>query len=156
MVKLNPEFKKMFIDLTRDATFYNLESFLLLKSKYAKLLFPLIAEFKSRGIFSIRDTELYQILNIPKSVINNYQVNVRVLKPAVNELHSLFDRLTYSSKPVKGTDPHKVYTFSFNRIHPNNYATKNQTKPSNNNQESVKKVELSTSQKETINSELPF
>ena len=123
-IKLNPEFKKIFIDLTHDTTFYDLESILLLKGKYAKLLYPLLSEFKAKGVFSIRDKELYQLLNVPKSVIKNRHVDTKVIRPAIKELQYLFANLKYTTKLYKGLDRHKTYTFSFDRTIPRKYLTK--------------------------------
>ena len=156
-IKLNPEFKKIFIDLTQDTTFYDLESILLLKGKYSKLLYPLLSEFKTKGIFSIRDKELYQLLNIPKSVIKNYQVDVRVIRPAIKELAHLFINLKYTVKSTKGIDRHKTYTFSFDRAIPRKYLIKasqqafNQAAKQQSSREYIKQVGTIKEAKKQVN-----
>ena len=89
-------------------TQFELEQFVSLKSSYSKHLFKLLKQFESTNFLSIYIDELKKILCIPESYKMG-EIDRRVIKPAMEELSSLFPDL----KLEKIKDGRKIKSLKF-------------------------------------------
>lgn len=114
-LEINPTFKYILDNLTKDFTELELKEFIGLSGKYAKTLYRLLKQFRYTGkltVYSSKWDEFREIMDIPKS----YQISdidKRILKPALKELSAernlfnekrpIFENLTYKKiKDPKG------------------------------------------------------
>lgn len=93
-ITVQEDFFKMLINKEFGWTRADLKEYTWLSSKYAKRLYPLLKQWRNKGITRKYEwNEFKQLLNIPENYkISN--INQRILKPAIKELmeqHNLFE-----------------------------------------------------------------
>ena len=96
-------------------TRYSLQQFNELQSSYAKTMFRLLKQFRTKGFAYFSKEDFHELLDIPKSYWNN-QANVdnRVIKPIQQELTAIFKGLTIKKKYGKGRGKPVIgYQFTF-------------------------------------------
>lgn len=94
-VSINPELDYLTNRFTKGTyTSFKHEEFIGTKNKYGKMLFRILAQFKSTGFVVIKKDELMQRMNCPKS----YSLTLfhdRCLKPAIESCQLSFNNLRY-------------------------------------------------------------
>ncbi len=94
---------------------YSLQQFNELQSSYAKTMFRLLKQYRTKGFAYFSKEDFHELLDIPKSYWNN-QANVdnRVIKPIRQELTAIFKGLSIKKKYGKGRGKPVVgYQFTF-------------------------------------------
>lgn len=94
---------------------YSLQQFNELQSSYAKTMFRLLKQYRTKGFAYFSKEDFHELLDIPKSYWNN-QANVdnRVIKPIRQELTAIFKGLSVKKKYGKGRGKPVIgYQFSF-------------------------------------------
>ena len=81
-VRLNPRFKYILNDLTKNFTRFELSEYVHLDGKYAKLLYQHLKQFRRTGWWQVSVGDLRKELSIPDSMDNRKIVN-KVLNPSV-------------------------------------------------------------------------
>ena len=110
---LNPLFEYILNDLVANFTEFELAEFVNIKGKYAKILYYHLKQFRSTGKVTIWQNSWEKFrkdLDIPKDY-QQYNINQRILKPAIKELmkeRTLFDqeRIPFQNlkyEKIKGT-----------------------------------------------------
>lgn len=110
-VKVNPDFKGLFNDLT-NWTRFSLEQFASLRSTYSKTMFRLLKQWRTVGKLEISMQDFRDQLDIP-DVYSTSGIDNKVLKPIKKELTPIFAGLTWR-KVKKGKGGRVVgYVFTF-------------------------------------------
>ena len=114
-VKVNKDWYFIFNELTSNFTQFELNEFVSLNNKYAKILFKLLKQYKSTGIFICDIENFRKYLDIPKTYSNKYIMD-KIIKPALEKLKPYFKRLKvtpiYQKKPGQ---PLQGYKFTFTK-----------------------------------------
>ena len=112
-VRVNPDFKFLLNEITKNFTQFELAEFVELNSKYAKTLYRLLKQYRRTGEYHVKADELRKLLGCPESYPNKYVMR-DVIAPAVKELQKDFPTLTVETirartkgRPVTG------YYFTF-------------------------------------------
>lgn len=90
-VAVNNHFTYLFNDLKNNFTYYRLDEFISLKSKYAMCLYPKLMQFRSTGELFLEFDKFCKLFGITNSLKKN--VNNRILSPTCEEINSLFPNL---------------------------------------------------------------
>ena len=109
---VNPCFEYMVQKQKKQYTAFKLGEYKTLTSKYSKLLFRELQQWKKQGSVTFELEELKRLLSVPDSYSRISRLRERVIIPAVNELKERFPGLSFSTNKTKN----KVvsYTFSWN------------------------------------------
>ncbi len=112
-VSINPKLEGILNGLTTEFSKFELSAFTSLRSTYAKTLFRLLMQYRSTGYYVVNIEEFRELLNIP----DYYQmgnIDQKVLKPAMKELHNYFENLEVTKiKAKKGNKIAKLeFTFT--------------------------------------------
>ena len=91
-ISVNPKFKSLFNDLVSDFTRFALEQFTDLKSTYAKTMFRILKQYRTKGWVFMSLKHFRYMLAIPDSY-QSCDINKRVFRPIKIELSSLFKNL---------------------------------------------------------------
>ena len=94
---------------------YSLQQFNELQSSYAKTMFRLLKQYRTKGFAYFSKEDFHELLDIPKSHWNNpANVDNRVIKPIRQELTAIFNGLSIKKKYGKGRGKPVVgYQFTF-------------------------------------------
>lgn len=116
-VALNPYFLDMFNNFTSKWTKFSLEEFIGLRLKYSKLLYRYLKEKRCLGgRYKVSLEELRTNLDIP-AAYSAGQIEQKILKPALEELTGVFDRLrmerTYEITRQRGRPAVNGFIISF-------------------------------------------
>ncbi|EKE4889043.1 replication initiation protein [Enterococcus faecalis] len=94
-------------------TRYSLQQFNELQSSYAKTMFRLLKQFRTKGCAYFSKDDFYELLDIPKTYKQG-NVDQKVLQPIKQELTAIFKGLTIKKKYGKGRGKPVIgYQFSF-------------------------------------------
>ena len=109
---VNPCFEYMVQKQKQQYTAFKLGEYKTLTSKYSKLLFRELQQWKKQGSVTFELEELKRLLSVPDSYSRISRLRERVIIPAVNELKERFPGLSFTTNKTKN----KVvsYTFSWN------------------------------------------
>ncbi|MBC2058095.1 replication initiation protein [Listeria booriae] len=111
-VSIHPKALHLLNDLESWVRF-SLHQFNELQSSYAKTMFRLLKQFRTKGIAYFSKDDFHQLLDIPTSYKQG-EINRSVLKPIQDELKPIFKGLTIAKKYGKGRGTPVIgYTFSF-------------------------------------------
>lgn len=119
-IKVNPDFKYLLQDIKEQFTAFNLIEFKKLNSKYSKTLFRLMTQYSYTGMLIMPFDEFKTILGVPETYDYKF-INMRILKPCVEELSQFIDDITYSVKRerIDGKLTHTNITFKFQKFQNN-------------------------------------
>ena len=112
-VRVNPDFKFLLNELTKNFTQFELAEFTELSSKYSKTLYRLLKQFRSTGEYHVTIEELRKLLGCPEKLENRYMMR-DIITPAVTELQKEFPCL--KCEPVRARTkgrPITGYHFTF-------------------------------------------
>ncbi|MGH1670611.1 replication initiation protein, partial [Enterococcus faecalis] len=98
---------------TTEFSRFELSAFTSIRSTYAKTLFRLLMQYRSTGYYVVSIEDFRELLDIPEY----YQmgnIDQKVLKPAMKELHNYFENLEVTKiKAKKGNKIAKLeFTFT--------------------------------------------
>lgn len=93
-VAVNQKFAFVLNDLTSDFTRFELQEFLDVKSKYSKVLYKLLKQYRHTGILVIDIAEFRRLLDVPKSYQMSH-IDDKILNPAIKELKPVFRAVGY-------------------------------------------------------------
>ncbi|EME7175240.1 replication initiation protein [Enterococcus faecium] len=94
-------------------TRYSLQQFNELQSSYAKTMFRLLKQFRTKGCAYFSKDDFYELLDIPKTYKQG-NVDQKVLQPIRQELTAIFKGLAIKKKYGKGRGKPVIgYQFSF-------------------------------------------
>lgn len=104
-------------NLTKQWTIIHIREFTSLKSKYSKLLYKQLMQWRSEGIYITTQENLRNALDIPEKY-ETKQMNSKILKPSVEELSKYFPGLKCipadsERQGSKGRPVMKRYTLLF-------------------------------------------
>lgn len=88
-VSVNPEFSFLLNDLTANFTRFELKEFIEIRSKYSKILYQLLKQYRKTGALIISIEEFRRLLDIPDGYRMS-EIDRRVLTPAMSELSNYF------------------------------------------------------------------
>lgn len=92
---------------------YSLQQFNELQSSYAKTMFRLLKQYRTKGFAYFSKEDFHELLDIPKSY-KQPDIDKRVIKPIRQELTAIFKGLTIKKKYGKGRgNPVIGYQFTF-------------------------------------------
>ncbi|XTU58847.1 replication initiation protein (plasmid) [Enterococcus faecium] len=92
---------------------YSLQQFNELQSGYAKTMFRLLKQYRTKGIANFSKEDFHELLDIPKSY-KQPDIDKRVIKPIRQELTAIFKGLTIQKKYGKGRGKPVIgYQFTF-------------------------------------------
>lgn len=112
-VRVNKDFQFLLNELAKNFTQFELQEFTELNSKYSKVLYRLLKQYRSTGVYHVKVDELRRLLGCPESYENKYFMT-KVIGPAVKELQKDFPTLT--CEPVRARTkgrPVTAYHFTF-------------------------------------------
>ena len=112
-VRVNQDLDYIINGLTTEFSRFELSAFTSIRSTYAKTLFRLLMQYRSTGYYVVSIEDFRELLDIPEY----YQmgnIDQKVLKPAMNELHNYFENLEVTKiKAKKGNKIAKLeFTFT--------------------------------------------
>ena len=112
-VSVNPKLEGLLNNLTTEFTRFELSAFTSIRSTYSKTLFRLLMQYRSSGYLVIGIEDFRERLDIPESY-QMFNIDQRILKPALKELSAYFNDLKVSKiKAKKGNKIAKLeFTFS--------------------------------------------
>lgn len=93
-IQINEDFLYVLNDLNRNFTRFELAEFCSISTKYAKNLYRYFKQFKTTGEVFFTWEGFKTFLSIPDSY-NSAMIDVRIIKPAIEELKDKFRDLTY-------------------------------------------------------------
>ncbi|MBO1137329.1 replication initiation protein [Enterococcus faecalis] len=94
-------------------TRYSLQQFNELQSSYAKTMFRLLKQYRTKGFAYFSKEDFHELLDIPKTYKQG-NVDQKVLKPIKQELTAIFKGLTIKKKYGKGRGKPVIgYQFTF-------------------------------------------
>ena len=99
-VSVNPEFSFLLNDLTANFTRFELQEFIEIRSKYSKILYQLLKQYRKTGSLIISIEEFRRLLDIPEGYRMS-EIDKRVLAPAMNELNKYFVNLEIKKVTAK-------------------------------------------------------
>ena len=116
-VKVNEEYTFILNQLVGNFTRFDLIEFDNLKSKYSKVLYRLLKQFKSSGKYFVKFEDLRTLMGVPKSM-SNKAVKRDILTPTLKELGSYFGNLTMiiETDDTKRGKPFKNCIFTFDSV----------------------------------------
>lgn len=101
-VAVNNKFTYLLNNLTKNFTRFELKEYVEMKSKYSKILYQLLKQYRKTGALIMDVEEFRKTLDIP-SGYRMSEIDKRVLTPALKELDNYFTNLTVK----KFKDPKK-------------------------------------------------
>ncbi|MCE2553606.1 RepB family plasmid replication initiator protein [Enterococcus faecalis] len=112
-VRVNQDLDYIINGLTTEFSRFELSAFTSIRSTYAKTLFRLLMQYRSTGYYVVSIEDFRELLDIPEY----YQmgnIDQKVLKPAMKELHNYFENLEVTKiKAKKGNKIAKLeFTFT--------------------------------------------
>lgn len=112
-VSVNPKLEGLLNNLTTEFTRFELSAFTSIRSTYSKTLFRLLMQYRSSGYLVIGIEDFRERLDIPESY-QMFNIDQRILKPALKELSAYFNDLKVAKiKAKKGNKIAKLeFTFS--------------------------------------------
>ena len=91
-VAVNEKFRFILNELTKNFTQFELQEFVELSSKYSKVLYRLLKQYRSTGEYHVKIDELRKLLDSPEKYTNK-QLMQFIITPAVKELQKDFPLL---------------------------------------------------------------
>ncbi len=114
-VSVNEDFAFVLNDLQINFTRFELEEFVSLDSKYAKILYRLLKQYKSTGEYWVNVGELRDLMGCPPSY-SNYVFLRDIIQPSVKKIQQYIPLLKCT--PIyakKAGSPVKSYKFTFTK-----------------------------------------
>lgn len=113
-VRVNPDFAFLLNDFTNGGyTQMELKRFIAIEGKYAKTMYKYLRQFRATGIWKVGYQEFRDIMCVP-TTYKPYNINQKVIKPAIEELSKYFPELKYEPFYLrKQGNPLGGYTFTF-------------------------------------------
>lgn len=106
-------------NVKKEYTKFELPEFVSVKNKYAKDLYKLLKQWRSKGRFEISIEELRTLLDIPETFKKSGKIEERIINPAIEELSPYFKDLKvnkhYGQTQKKGRPPVVGYIFTFEK-----------------------------------------
>ena len=99
-VGLNRKYTHFLNNLTGNFTRYELLEFSTLSSKYALLLFPLLMQWKSIGIYRVSMDNFRQKMGISQNMTMS-NIDSRILTPALREINEIFPKMNLTVEKIK-------------------------------------------------------
>lgn len=99
-VRVNQDLDYIINGLTTEFSRFELSAFTSIRSTYAKTLFRLLMQYRSTGYYVVSIEDFRELLDIPEY----YQmgnIDQKVLKPAMKELHNYFENLEVTKIKAK-------------------------------------------------------
>jgi len=109
-VSVNPKLEGLLNNLTTEFTRFELSAFTSIRSTYSKTLFRLLMQYRSSGYLVIGIEDFRERLDIPESY-QMFNIDQRILKPALNELSLYFNDLKV--KKIKAKKGNKIAKLEF-------------------------------------------
>lgn len=100
-IKLNPDFKPLLETHKKQYFKISIENFVNLKSKFAKLLYLRLSQFRYTGLLEAKIKELMQFLDVKESYEKISIFKQKVLEPAIVALSDIFIDLNYTIEDKK-------------------------------------------------------
>jgi len=99
-VRVNPDFKFLLNELTKNFTQFELAEFTELSSKYSKTLYRLLKQYRSTGEYYVGVDELRRLLGCPEGYANKRFMQL-IIAPAVKELQKDFPTLSCEAQRAR-------------------------------------------------------
>lgn len=113
-VRVNPDFAFLLNDFSQGGyTQMELRRFIAIEGKYAKTMYKYLRQFRSTGEWRIGYQDFRDLMCIPQTY-KPFNINQKVIKPAVEELQKYFPELKYEPYYLrKQGSPLGGYKFTF-------------------------------------------
>ena len=112
-VAVNEKFKFILNELIKNFTRFDLNEFIKLDSKYSKILYRLLKQFKTTGIYEVKIDDFRNKIDCPVSYNAKYIMD-KIIKPSLKELQNYFQDLQCTVKYAhKRGRPVEGYIFTF-------------------------------------------
>lgn len=95
LVSVNEKFAFILNDLTKNFTQFELREFVELRSKYAKVLYKQLKQFRTTGFYVVKAEELRTIMDVPEKLPSRKFVE-RIVAPAIEILKDEIPGLAYT------------------------------------------------------------
>lgn len=107
-VKINAEFKRMYVAVYKNFTRFQLAEFTEIPSTYAKTIYRCLKQFRNTGMWEIKWNDFLELLEIPESYKAG-NIDQQILKPTLKYLSEprLFDPERVPFKGLKFTKKKK-------------------------------------------------
>ncbi len=95
-ISVSPKYIFFFNSLTSEFTRFELEEFVTLNGKYAKLLYKHLRQWRSTGTYVVLMSDLKELLDVPENYETKF-ITSRIIQPSVDRLAKLpsFKNLQY-------------------------------------------------------------
>lgn len=112
-VRVNQDLDYIINGLTTEFSKFELSAFTSIRSTYAKTLFRLLMQYRSTGYYIVNIEDFRELLDVPTSY-QMFNIDQRILKPAMKELNNYFEDLEVTKiKAKKGNKIAKLeFTFT--------------------------------------------
>ena len=112
-VRVNQDLDYIINGLTTEFSKFELSAFTSIRSTYAKTLFRLLMQYRSTGYYIVNIEDFRELLDVPTSY-QMFNIDQRILKPAMKELNNYFEDLEITKiKAKKGNKIAKLeFTFT--------------------------------------------
>ena len=117
-VKVNPELAPIINGLSNGFSRFELSAFTAIRSTYAKTLFRLLMQYRSTGYYIVSIEDFRELLNVPASY-QMFNIDQRVLKPAMKELNNYFEDLEITKIRAKKGNKIAKLEFTFTGLKTN-------------------------------------
>lgn len=112
-VSINKDFKFILNELTKNFTRFDLQEFINLSSKYAKILYHLLKQYRSTGHYEVPVEKLRELTGCPEGY-SNKQFMQNIILPSVKNLQNCFQNLRCETKYAhRRGKPVSGYIFTF-------------------------------------------
>lgn len=110
-VKVNSEFAFLLNDLTSNFTRFELKEYTEMRSKYSKILYQILKQYRKTGILVVKIEEFRKMLDIPEGYRMS-EIDKYVLNPALAEIEQYFKNLVIKKeKGLKNKVTHIHFYF---------------------------------------------
>lgn len=112
-ISVNPDLEHIINDFSGTFNMFELSAFTSMRSTYTKTLFRLLMQYRHTKYYVVRIEDFRDLMDIPESY-QMFNIDQRILKPAIKELSAYFSDLKVTKiKAKKGNKIAKLeFTFS--------------------------------------------
>lgn len=119
-IKVNPDFKYLLQDMSKQFTAFSLLQFKAIRSKYSKTIFRLLSQYSYTGMFRMQYDEFRELLGVP-TAYSYREFNCFILKPSIKEISIYIKNIIYKveRERIDGILKHTYIEFRFDKFQNN-------------------------------------
>lgn len=113
IVRINPRFKYILNDLTKNFTRFELSEYINLDGKYSKLLYQHLKQYRKSGWWNVSLSDFRNYMAIPDSM-PTYNITTKVIKPSLNIIQTCVGFGDIKYEVIKNTcQNHAIIGYKF-------------------------------------------